>query len=101
MFACMGGDIVIVTAGEAESPRRDLPVAARFMYLAPISLYVLTSFLVGFNVNYLEPKLFHPFASDNIGTSHSPFLIALTYTTIKVLPTILNACFLFAAYTAA
>ncbi|MCJ1417616.1 Cationic amino acid transporter 2 [Xylographa parallela] len=99
MFACMGGDYVIVTAGEAESPRRDLPIAARFMYLVPIGCYMLASFIAGFNVNYMDPHLFRPYASTNSATSYSPFIIALQYTSIKVLPTFLNGCFLFSAYT--
>ena len=99
MFACMGGDYVVVTAGEAEFPRRDLPIAARFMYLVPIGCYILASFLAGFNVNYMDPHLFHPWASTNSPTSYSPFIIALQYTSIKVLPTFLNGCFLFSAYT--
>lgn len=100
MFACMGGDLVIVTAGEAESPRRDLAPSARFMYLVPIACYVLCSFLVGFNINYMDPKIYHPFAAWNYTTSHSPFVIALGYTSIKVLPAVLKASFLFSAYTA-
>ncbi|MCJ1379437.1 Cationic amino acid transporter 2 [Xylographa soralifera] len=99
MFACMGGDYVVVTAGEAEFPRRDLPIAARFMYLVPIGCYIFASFLAGFNINYMDPHLFHPWASINSPTSYSPFIIALQYTTIKVLPTFLNGCFLFSAYT--
>jgi yeast amino acid transporter len=101
VFACMGGDLVIVAAGEAESPRRDLAPCTRFMYLLPISCYILGSFLVGFNINYMDPKLFHPFAEWNYTTSHSPFVIAVSYTSIRVLPAILKACFLFSAYTAA
>jgi yeast amino acid transporter len=96
----MGADMVIVTAGEAEAPRRDLASAARFMYLVPIGFNIIGSFLVGFNVNYLEPKLLHPHAAYNHVTSHSPFVIAVGHTTIQVLPTVLKACFLFAAYTA-
>ena len=101
IFACMGGDLVIVTAGEAESPRRDLAPSARFMYLVPIGCYILGSFLVGFNINFMDAKLFHPFASWNYTTSHSPFIIAVGYTSIRVLPALLKACFLFSAYTAA
>jgi yeast amino acid transporter len=97
----MGGDLVIVTAGEAESPRRDLASSARFMYLVPIGFNILGSFLVGFNVNYKEPKLCHPFAAWNSNTSHSPFVIAVGHTSIRVLSTILKACFFFSAYTAA
>jgi amino acid permease len=103
MFTLMGGDIVIVAAGEAKSPRKDLPQAVRFMYLAPIGCYIFTSFLLGFNINYTEPNLFHPWANSyyNPDVSHSPFIIVLKYTSIKVLPTFINGCFVFSAYTAA
>jgi amino acid transporter len=103
MFTLMGGDIAIVAAGEAASPRKDLPQVVRFMYLAPIGCYVLAAFLVGFNINYTEPDLFHPWANSrhNPDVSHSPFIIVLKYTSIKVLPTFINGCFVFSAYTAA
>jgi yeast amino acid transporter len=101
MFACMGGDIVIVTAGEAKKPHLDLPRAACFMYLVPITFYILLSFVLGFNINYFNPDLFHTWARDDRNISHSPFIIVMKYTSIKVLPGFLNGCFLFAAYTAA
>ena len=103
MTTLIGGDIVIVAAGEARSPRKDLPQVIRFMYLAPIGCYVFASFLLGFNINYTEPDLFHPWANyqHNSNVSHSPFTIVLKYTSIKVLPTFLDGCFAFSAYTAA
>jgi amino acid transporter len=103
VFAFMGGDIVIVTAGESKSPRTDLPPVARFMYLVPIGFYILASFLVGLNINYMDPDLYHPLAKPAAGApkiSHSPFVIVITHTSIKVLPKFLNACFLLSAYTA-
>jgi amino acid transporter len=99
----MGGDIVIVTAGEAKYPRKDLPPVARFMYLAPIGFYIIASFLVGLNINFMDLDLYHPWAkpaADAPRISHSPFIIVITHTSIKVLPKFLNACFLISAYTA-
>jgi len=103
MYALIGGDIAIVAAGKAKSPRKDLPQTVRFMYLAPIGCYIFASFLLGFNINYTEPDLFHPWANSqhNSNVSHFPFTIVLKYTSIKVLPTFLNGCFVFSAYTAA
>ncbi len=97
----MGGDIAIIIAGEAHHPRTDLLAVAQFMYLVPIILYILTSFLVGFNINYLEPNLFHNWADadHNSSVSHSPIIIIIKYTSIHVLPNFLNGCFLFSAYT--
>ncbi|KAI9771279.1 MAG: Cationic amino acid transporter 2 [Geoglossum simile] len=103
MFACTGGDIVIVTSGESKYPRRDLPPVARFMYLAPIGLYVITALLVGMNINYMNPDLYHPWEKPVPGLppiSQSPFIIVLKNTTIAVLPKFINACFLISAYTA-
>ena len=104
MFSCMGGDMVIVAAGEAKFPRRDLPPVTRFMYLAPIGFYILAAFLVGLNINFMDPDLYHPWAkpaADAPHISHSPFIIALRHTSIKVLPKFINACILISAYTAA
>src|ERR1700722_6487217 len=33
MFSCMGGDIIIMTAGEAQEPWTDLPAVTSFVYL--------------------------------------------------------------------
>lgn len=97
----MGGDLVIITAGEAESPRRDLPPATRFMYMVPIGLYIITSFLLGFNIDFMAPNLPHPWANSPTKISGSPFIIVLKNTTMGVLPGFVNGCFLFSAYTAA
>jgi amino acid permease len=103
IFTLIGGNIVIIAAGKATSPRKDLPQVIRFIYLTPIGCYVFAAFLVGFNINYTEPDLFHPWANSlyNPDISHSPFIIILKYTSIKVLPTFFNECFVFSAYTAA
>ena len=109
MFQFMGGEIVLVTAGEAEEPRRDLPKAARYMYLLPVSSYIIGIFLVGLCVNYVDPRLVHPHIDPNVGTrlegiftaSRSPFVIAVENAGINALPGFLNAAFLFSALTAA
>lgn len=101
MFACIGGDIVVVTAGEARKPRKDLPPATRYMYWVPLGLYFLASLIVGFNINFKDPNLFRAYSLSNTNTSHSPFIIIIKTTTIKVLPDFMNACFLFSGYSTA
>ncbi|KAG9230141.1 amino acid permease/ SLC12A domain-containing protein [Amylocarpus encephaloides] len=103
MFSCMGGDLVIVAAGEARYPRQDLPKVAQFMYLVPLGFYVLATILLGMNINFLDPRLYHLFESNaEAGPKlpHSPFIIVAARSSIKVLPNFLNACFLMSAYTA-
>lgn len=102
MFQFMGGEMCLVTAGEAESPRKDLPKAARYMYLLPVGFYLISIVLVGLNVNYLDPMFYHPYTTQGYLTGErSPFIIAIMHAGIKILPGFLNACFLFSALTAA
>ena len=109
MFQFMGGEIVLVTAGEAKRPRRDLPTAARYMYLLPVGFYLVAILLVGLNVDYLDPRIYHSHISwyleprlDGIQTAHrSPFVIAIENAKISALPGFLDACFIFSALTAA
>ncbi len=102
--------MVLVTAAEAESPRRDLPTAARYMYLLPISLYLVAIVLVGLCINYLDPRLPHPHVEyyplgsrlDGITTClRSPFVIVIQTAGIPGLPSFFNAAFIFSALTAA
>lgn len=94
--------MVIVTASEAKAPRRDLPTAARYMYLLPISFYLVGILLVGLCVDYGDGDLFHPHVYKSIRAAwQSPFVVATRRAQIKVLPGFLNGCFLFSALTAA
>ena len=96
----MGGEMVIVAAGEAKYPREDLARATRYMYLVPLFFYILLSLVVGFNINYGDPDLLHSWSKYDSGISHSPFIIVLKTTHFRGLPTVINACFLVSAYTA-
>lgn len=102
--------MVLVTAAEAESPRRDLPTAARYMYLLPVSLYLVGIFLVGLCINYLDPRLPHPHIdyyptgsrlNGIITATRSPFVIVIETAGIRGLPSVFNAGFIFSALTAA
>ena len=106
----MGGEMVLVTAAEAEKPRRDLPTAARYMYTLPVSMYLVGILLVGLCIDYLDPRLPHPHVDfynagerlDGITTAvRSPFVIVIEDAGIPVLPSFLNAAFIFSALTAA
>lgn len=73
------------------------------MYLAPLGFYFLVSILVGMNISFMNPSLYHPWgrpAADAPKISHSPIIIILSRTSVKVLPKVLNAGFMLSAYTA-
>ena len=51
----------------------------------------------------MDPRLFHPWAKpapNAPSISHSPVIIVLSDTSLKMLPNFLNACFMLSAYTA-
>ena len=82
----------------------------RYMYLLPISFYVVGIFLVGLCINYRDPKLPHPHVNyypegsflDGITTAvRSPFVIVIQAAGISGLPGFLNAAFIFSSLTAA
>jgi len=70
------------------------------MYLVPLICYILLSFIVGFNINYADPSLLHPWSKYDSDISHSPFIIVLNTTHFRGLSTVINVCFLISAYTA-
>lgn len=88
-----------MTAGEAKDPWNDLPAVTKLIYTIPLTIYPVLSLLVGFAINYADPHLYRPWAMDNLNGSHSPFIIAIKYASLGSLPTVLNACFMIAAYT--
>ena len=111
MFQFMGGEMVLLTAAEAQSPRSDLPTAARYMYIIPVTAYWISTFLVGLCIDYMDLRLTHPHVKyvsalgprlDGIATvERSPFGIVIMTAGIRTLPGFLNAAFMFSALTAA
>jgi amino acid transporter len=95
----MGGDLVIMAAGEAKNPWEDVPAVTSFVYLIPLSLYPFVLFAAGANVNYSDPGLPHPWGRATI--SQSPFVIAVQSSSLHGLSYLLNVLFLISAYTAA
>jgi len=99
MFSCMGGDIIIMTAGEAQEPWTDLPAVTSFVYLIPLSLYPFVLLSAGANVNYADPNLAKVWGP--VSVSQSPFVTAVQYSSLHGLPYALNFFFVISAYTAA
>jgi amino acid transporter len=85
-----------LSAGEAQNPRRNLPRAIRRVYIRILFFYVLGTFMIGIIV---------PSNNKRLGTSSdaaaSPFVIAISEAGIKVLPSIINACLITSAWSAA
>lgn len=96
-FSYIGTEIVAVTVGEAENPRRNVPKAIRRVFWRILLFYVLGIFIIGLLVPYNSNELLNNSGSD---ASASPFVIAIKTAGIKGLPSIINAVILISAWSA-
>lgn len=95
-FSFIGTEIVAIAAGEAKNPRRNLPRAIRRVYIRILLFYIGGTFVIGL----LVPSNNQSLVLES-GTAASPFVIAMQNAGIKVLPSIINACLLSSAWSAA
>ncbi|KAJ9127077.1 hypothetical protein QFC24_001312 [Naganishia onofrii] len=96
-FSYIGTEIVAIAAGEAKNPRRNLPRAIKRVYIRILLFYILGTFVIGLLVPSNYPNL--GLGSKN--AAGSPFVIAIKRSGIKALPSIVNACLLTSAWSAA
>ncbi|GAA5937777.1 uncharacterized protein JCM15063_002113 [Sporobolomyces koalae] len=96
-FSYIGTEIVAIAAGETQDPRKTLPRAIKNVYIRILLFYILGVFITGLLVPSNDPRL-----KLGSGTAASaPFVIAIQDAGIKVLPSIINACLLTSAWSAA
>lgn len=99
VFAYLGTELIGVTVGEAQNPRKTIPRAIKLTFYRILFFYCLAVFFLGMLVPYNSEEL--RFAN-GAGTraSASPFVVAIKLAHIKVLPGFLNACILLFTFSA-
>lgn len=103
-FAYLGTELVGVTVGEAQNPRKTIPRAIKLTFYRILVFYVTSVLLVGTLVPYNSPKLLFALSDDNKAkgsAAASPFVVAIELAAIPILPHILNACILLFVFSAA
>ncbi|GFF28904.1 dicarboxylic amino acid permease [Aspergillus udagawae] len=99
-FAYLGTELVGVTVGEAENPRKTIPRAIKLTFYRILFFYVISVLLVGTLVPYNSKSLV--FATKKASSAAaSPFVVAIELAGIRTLPHILNACILLFVFSAA
>ncbi len=91
-YGFIGVELIVVTAGEAKYPRRDLPKASRRVYLVAILFYLVSSILIAFNVPYTDPNLL-AFSDNNVNDItglRSPYIIAMKRAGMSTFPSFIN-----------
>ncbi|KAI5236630.1 amino acid permease-like protein [Aureobasidium subglaciale] len=94
VYSYSGIQNISIAASETQNPRRNIPMAAKRIFVRVLLFYVLTIFMVGLVVPSNDSHLLK-----STGTaSQSPFVIAATRAGIKVVPSIINAVILTSAW---
>ncbi|KAJ5151191.1 Dicarboxylic amino acid permease [Penicillium canariense] len=103
-FAYLGTELVGVTVGEAQNPRRAIPRAIKLTFYRILVFYILSVLLVGTLVPYNDEKLPYnnpKFAKSSSSAAASPFVVAIENSGIPVLTHIINASILLFVFSAA
>jgi amino acid transporter len=100
VFAYLGIELVGVTVGEAQNPRKVIPRAIRLTFYRILLFYVILVFFLGMILPYNDPEL-KKAVSAGTSAAASPFVVAIQQAGIPVLPAILNACILLFVFSAA
>jgi len=100
LFAYIGTELVGVTVGEAENPRKNIPIAIRRTFLRIVVFYIGGVFVIGLTVPRTNNSLFVA-NSSKTGAAASPFVVATTLVGIKVLNHVINGCILIFVLSAA
>ncbi|CAI7592117.1 unnamed protein product [Penicillium bialowiezense] len=90
-FAFLGTELIGVTVGEAQNPRKTIPKAIKLTFWRIIVFYILSVLFVGMLVPYDSQDL--AFATKaKSSAAASPFVVAMKQ--VAALPHIINACIL-------
>lgn len=100
-FAYLGTELVGVTVGEAQNPRKAIPRAIKLTFYRILFFYVLSVLLLGTLVPYNSKELAFAANSSSSSAAASPFVVAIKLASIPVLPHIVNACILMFVFSAA
>lgn len=90
-------ELIIVTAGEMESPRRNVPKAGRRYIYRLVIFYLLSALAIGVTCSSQDE---HILAGNTNNASASPFVAAIENASIPVLRHIVNAAILTSAWSA-
>ncbi|KAG9124730.1 hypothetical protein FRC07_010465 [Ceratobasidium sp. 392] len=100
MVAYMGTELIGVTVGEAQNPRKNIPKAIKRTFWRILVFYIGGVFVIGLIVPSTDQSLFVA-TSAKTGAAASPFVVAANLVHIRVLPHIINAVILIFVMSAA
>ncbi|KII88578.1 hypothetical protein PLICRDRAFT_41765 [Plicaturopsis crispa FD-325 SS-3] len=100
LFAFIGTELIGVTVGEAENPRKNIPKAIRRTFYRILVFYVGGVFIISLIVPSTSNDLFVA-SKAKTGAAASPFVLATTLAGIRVINHVINAAILLFVLSAA
>ncbi|RYO97248.1 hypothetical protein DL764_007348 [Monosporascus ibericus] len=99
-FAYLGTELVGVTVGEAQNPRKTVPRAIKLTFYRIVFFYCVSIFFLGMCVPYNDPGLAFATTNSISNANASPFVVAIKNARIRTLDHVLNACILVFVFSA-
>jgi amino acid transporter len=96
-FSFIGTEIISMTCGESRNPRKSVPSAIRKVFYRILIFYILGTLAISVITPSNAPNL----SLKSHTAAKSPFVIAIQAAGIKGLPSVINACLLTSAVSAA
>uniref|UniRef100_A0A060T9M7 ARAD1B00352p n=1 Tax=Blastobotrys adeninivorans TaxID=409370 RepID=A0A060T9M7_BLAAD len=93
-------ELICLSGGESEAPRRNIPKAARRFIYRLMVFYIGGALVIGVTVAATDPRLLSAINSGSEDAAASPFVIGITNAGIPVLNHIVNAAILTSAWSA-
>jgi yeast amino acid transporter len=103
VFSYLGAELVGITVGEAQNPRKAIPRAVKLTFFRIVFFYLILILLLGMNVPYNSPNLISA-ANESKNTASakaSPFVVAATLAGVPAMDSLINVCLLIFTFSAA
>lgn len=103
VFSYLGAELVGITVGEAQNPRKAIPRAVRLTFFRIVFFYLVLILLLGMNVPYNSDILISA-ATESVNTASakaSPFVVAATLAGVPAIEHVINTCLLIFTFSAA
>jgi amino acid transporter len=103
VFSFLGAELVGVTVGEAQNPRKAVPRAVRMTFFRIVFFYLVLILLLGMTVPYNSTLLLSSVNESNnsVNAEASPFVVAARIAGVNTLPNLINVCLLVFTFSAA
>lgn len=103
VFSYLGAELVGITVGEAQNPRKAIPRAVKLTFFRIVFFYLVLILLLGMTVPYNSPLLLSA-ANESKGTvsaDASPFVVAAKLAGVNTVSHLINVCLLIFTFSAA